>query len=55
MLEGAFAAIAPTTGAGVPRKRLTADIIERFDYPANDPRCCDNRYIIELEHRARPA
>ncbi len=31
-------------------KQLSADIIEQFDYPANDPGVYDNRYILELEH-----
>jgi len=31
-------------------KQLSADIIERFDFPANDPGAYDNRYIIELDH-----
>ncbi len=31
-------------------KQLSADIIERFDYPANDPGARANRYILELEH-----
>lgn len=29
---------------------MSADIIERFDYPANDPQALGNRYIIELDH-----
>jgi formyl-CoA transferase len=31
-------------------KQLSADIIERFDFPANDPGARANRYIIELDH-----
>lgn len=31
-------------------KQLSADIIEQFDYPANDPGACANRYILELDH-----
>ena len=31
-------------------KQLSADIIEQFDFPANDPGVYANRYIIELEH-----
>ena len=31
-------------------KQLSADIIEQFDYPANDPGVYDNRYILDLEH-----
>ncbi len=31
-------------------KGMSADIIERFDYPANDPQALANRYIIELDH-----
>jgi crotonobetainyl-CoA:carnitine CoA-transferase CaiB-like acyl-CoA transferase len=31
-------------------KQLSADIIEQFDYPANDPGVYANRYIVELEH-----
>ncbi len=31
-------------------KQLSADIIERFDFPANDPQVLANRYIIELDH-----
>ncbi|MBL0122977.1 MAG: CoA transferase [Betaproteobacteria bacterium] len=30
--------------------QMSADIIEQFDYPANDPQVAANRYIIELEH-----
>jgi crotonobetainyl-CoA:carnitine CoA-transferase CaiB-like acyl-CoA transferase len=30
--------------------QMSADIIEQFDYPANDPQVADNRYIIELAH-----
>ncbi len=31
-------------------KQLSADIIEQFDFPANDPGVYANRYIIELDH-----
>ena len=31
-------------------KQLSADIIERFDYPANDAQTKANRYVIELDH-----
>ncbi len=31
-------------------KQLSADIIERFDHPANDPQTRTNRYVIELDH-----
>lgn len=31
-------------------KQLSADIIEQFDFPADDPSARDNRYIIELDH-----
>ena len=31
-------------------KQLSADIIERFDYPANDPQARVNRYVIEIDH-----
>ena len=31
-------------------KQLSADIIEQFDYPANDEGVYANRYIVELEH-----
>lgn len=30
--------------------QMSADIIEQFDYPANDPQVADNRYIIDLDH-----
>lgn len=30
--------------------QMSADIIEQFDYPANDPQVLANRYILELEH-----
>ena len=29
---------------------LSADIIEQFDFPANDPGAYDNRYILALDH-----
>ncbi|MFO1467740.1 MAG: CoA transferase [Steroidobacteraceae bacterium] len=31
-------------------RQLSADIIEQFDYPANDPGAYANRYVIELDH-----
>lgn len=31
-------------------KRLSADLIEQFDYPAQDPQARANRYIIGLQH-----
>lgn len=31
-------------------KQMSADVIERFDYPASDPQALTNRYILELEH-----
>lgn len=31
-------------------KGMSADIIERFDYPASDPQALANRYIVELDH-----
>ena len=31
-------------------KQMSADVIERFDYPANDPQVEANHYIIELDH-----
>ncbi len=31
-------------------KGMSADVIERFDYPANDPQALANRYIIGLDH-----
>lgn len=31
-------------------KQLSADVIERFDYPAADPQARANCYILELEH-----
>lgn len=30
-------------------RQLSADVIEEFDYPANDPQVLRNRYILELE------
>lgn len=30
--------------------QLSADVIERFDYPASDPQVLANRYIVELAH-----
>ena len=31
-------------------KQLMADVIEQFDFPANDPQVLANRYIMELDH-----
>jgi crotonobetainyl-CoA:carnitine CoA-transferase CaiB-like acyl-CoA transferase len=31
------------------QRQLSADIIEEFDYPANDPQAYRNRYIMELD------
>jgi formyl-CoA transferase len=31
-------------------KQMSADVIEQFDYPANDPQALANRYIMELDH-----
>ncbi len=31
-------------------KQMSADVIERFDYPEHDPQVLCNRYIMELEH-----
>lgn len=31
-------------------KKIAADMIERFDYPASDPQVRKNRYIVELDH-----
>jgi crotonobetainyl-CoA:carnitine CoA-transferase CaiB-like acyl-CoA transferase len=31
-------------------RQLSADVIERFDYPANDPQAYRNRYVLELDH-----
>jgi len=30
-------------------RQLSADVIEAFDYPANDPQALRNRYILELD------
>lgn len=30
--------------------QMSADVIEQFDYPANDPQVLANRYIMELDH-----
>ena len=30
-------------------RQLSADVIEEFDYPANDPQALRNRYILEVE------
>lgn len=31
-------------------KQMSADVIEQFDYPAEDPQVKANRYIMELDH-----
>jgi len=31
-------------------KRMSADVIEQFDYPAEDPQALQNRYVLELDH-----
>lgn len=31
-------------------KQMSADVIEQFDYPTNDPTVKANRYIMELDH-----
>lgn len=31
-------------------KQMSADVIERFDFPASDPQVAANKYIIELDH-----
>ena len=31
-------------------KQMTADVIEQFDYPANDKQVLGNQYIMELDH-----
>jgi len=31
-------------------KQMSADVIEQFDYPAEDPQALANRYIMELDH-----
>ncbi|MBI4518580.1 MAG: CoA transferase [Deltaproteobacteria bacterium] len=31
------------------QRQLSADVIEEFDYPANDPQALRNRYILELD------
>lgn len=31
-------------------KQLSADIIERYDYPAEDENAAKNRYVIEVDH-----
>jgi crotonobetainyl-CoA:carnitine CoA-transferase CaiB-like acyl-CoA transferase len=31
-------------------KQMSADVIEQFDYPANDPQVLANRYVVELDH-----
>ncbi len=35
---------------GFQEKQLSADVIEQFDYPANDPQVAANRYIMTLDH-----
>jgi crotonobetainyl-CoA:carnitine CoA-transferase CaiB-like acyl-CoA transferase len=29
---------------------MSADVIEQFDYPAQDPQVAANKYIMELDH-----
>ena len=31
-------------------KQMSADVIEQFDFPANDPQVAANKYIIDLDH-----
>ena len=31
-------------------KHMSADVIERFDYPVQDPQVAANRYILDLDH-----
>ncbi|MBW2384253.1 MAG: CoA transferase [Deltaproteobacteria bacterium] len=31
-------------------KKLSADIIEKYDYPARDPQAKVNRYVLDLDH-----
>lgn len=31
-------------------KQMSADVIEQFDYPAQDPQVATNRYIMQLDH-----
>jgi len=31
-------------------KQMSADVIEQFDYPAQDPQALANRYIMDLDH-----
>jgi crotonobetainyl-CoA:carnitine CoA-transferase CaiB-like acyl-CoA transferase len=31
-------------------KQMSADVIEQFDYPAQDPQVAANKYIMELDH-----
>jgi crotonobetainyl-CoA:carnitine CoA-transferase CaiB-like acyl-CoA transferase len=31
-------------------KHMSADVIEQFDYPAQDPQVAANKYIMELDH-----
>jgi len=50
VLEGIFATRpAADWRADFDEQNLSADIIERYDYPAKDPNARDNRYVIELE------
>lgn len=30
--------------------QVSADVIEKYDYPGNDPQALNNRYILELDH-----
>lgn len=50
-LESAFATQAGSYWRQIfEDKQLSADVIERFDYPAADPQALANRYVIELQH-----
>ena len=54
LIHALEAAFATRPGAhwrqGFMEKQMSADVIERFDYPASDPQARTNRYILELEH-----
>ena len=36
--------------AAFERQQLSADVIEDYGYPANDPQVARNRYVLDLEH-----
>ena len=36
-------------------KRLPADVIEKYDYPASDHNAAANRYILDLDHPSHGA